>query len=522
MAGWAVTERVTVSTGGFKDSIRHQVLARTPRTHRIGYGVKVETVQYDGRVWCPTVANGTWMARRAGSVYFTGNTTFANGRQIDLDEYEDYHAPRATMLTDAFTHGFYRAQCAANPVLTDLAPLLVLAADPSALFGQPDPVANAEMAHKLLLISNSKTRELLGFTEDDAPAPDEIFERIALARGYVSTDMTSPMLQKLAGEAGITIPLVPVGPANRPNSNLAASGAITATSRVQSRIGSQLSALDRDLMTRLLIASSAAMTRALDRAGAKLSNHATKQEKLVVARVPKYQIAATLGTDRVQAITAASGNPLEGAWTDLEADYMRWGATAQSAALEAIHKSVVNLSTTDRLTIAARLAETLNESWAWTEAALNKLAGQRLFDPDPKHLQGEIDPNLKVPPGLIRESMARAGGLTAIRSGDDGTWVPLTADGNPVGGIATGTLITGVLKDAGGLIEAYIWDYGPGYRARPFEPHQELDGQTFASYDSEVLANNSNWPPFTSYEPGDHEMCQCSAIPTWTFTNEEP
>lgn len=29
---------------------------------------------YNGRVWCPTTANGTWMARRNGYTYFTGNS----------------------------------------------------------------------------------------------------------------------------------------------------------------------------------------------------------------------------------------------------------------------------------------------------------------------------------------------------------------------------------------------------------------------------------------------------------------
>lgn len=33
-----------------------------------------EPVEYTGRVWCPTTANGTWMARRGGVTYWTGNS----------------------------------------------------------------------------------------------------------------------------------------------------------------------------------------------------------------------------------------------------------------------------------------------------------------------------------------------------------------------------------------------------------------------------------------------------------------
>ncbi len=34
----------------------------------------VKRVTYSGQVWCPMVANRTWLARRRGTVYFTGNT----------------------------------------------------------------------------------------------------------------------------------------------------------------------------------------------------------------------------------------------------------------------------------------------------------------------------------------------------------------------------------------------------------------------------------------------------------------
>lgn len=32
---------------------------------------------YDGHIWCPTTSNGTWLARREGTVYFTGNSFMA-------------------------------------------------------------------------------------------------------------------------------------------------------------------------------------------------------------------------------------------------------------------------------------------------------------------------------------------------------------------------------------------------------------------------------------------------------------
>jgi hypothetical protein len=37
---------------------------------------RVQRVAYDGHVWCPRTANQTWLARRNGSVYFTGNSPY--------------------------------------------------------------------------------------------------------------------------------------------------------------------------------------------------------------------------------------------------------------------------------------------------------------------------------------------------------------------------------------------------------------------------------------------------------------
>lgn len=47
-----------------------------------------EIVDYDGLVWCPTTANGTWLARRNGAVYFTGNS-----------EDKAFHAVATTLST---------------------------------------------------------------------------------------------------------------------------------------------------------------------------------------------------------------------------------------------------------------------------------------------------------------------------------------------------------------------------------------------------------------------------------------
>jgi ribonucleoside-triphosphate reductase len=46
--------------------------------HNTTYITRIERVKYKGKVWCPTTKNGTFVARRNGKVFITGNSPFTN------------------------------------------------------------------------------------------------------------------------------------------------------------------------------------------------------------------------------------------------------------------------------------------------------------------------------------------------------------------------------------------------------------------------------------------------------------
>jgi hypothetical protein len=89
LAGHATSLKpnVTVSQDrGGRDYQMQNVRIRSQRNFRPlkgkpGHG-KPQRVTYSGEVWCPTTANGTWLARRRGSVYFTGNSSWM--RDVEL------------------------------------------------------------------------------------------------------------------------------------------------------------------------------------------------------------------------------------------------------------------------------------------------------------------------------------------------------------------------------------------------------------------------------------------------------
>jgi hypothetical protein len=69
LAGYA-----TVLRGHSRGKVRWHSLTIFVKYRQFQPWSKREQRMYGGRIWCPTTRNGTWLARRNGTVYFTGNT----------------------------------------------------------------------------------------------------------------------------------------------------------------------------------------------------------------------------------------------------------------------------------------------------------------------------------------------------------------------------------------------------------------------------------------------------------------
>lgn len=441
-------------------------------------------------------------------------TTFANAEQVDQDAFEDHLEGRCLLLVDALTVGYLRPNLVAKGFDAEEVKSVVVWYDPSALIASPNSEEHADSAWDRLTISNRAYRRATGYAEDDAPDDDELAMRIALS-GDAGPQAVKAAVQRLDPTLEIPeapLPPVPAAPGDTtpaaadttPVDEPAATAATTnghgkvhALARATPNPGMRLMEIDRELRTRLLVAADKTMARALDNA----ANRARARKRSASAKT----MTAAIEPDSL----------LDGAFDGLEEQFMAWGARAQEQALGVVNRLVGGFSTARRDELKLRQAENLAEAWTWMRDTLHDLGLARLADPNPAApLVGEIDPSLSVPPGMVRQAIARAGGAAGLQTQDGGAWITL-ADGGlrPAGGIGTGELVQDALRDEGAGIEAYEWVYGPAFRARPFEPHLALDGIVFENFDSEALANTEGWPEVAFYMPGDHEGCICDVAP---------
>jgi hypothetical protein len=238
LSGRAVTERVSHTSGGFADVDRFQVLTRAPKPMHITNpdvpGVHKRLISYTGTIWCPTVPNGTWMARRHGKTYFTGNTTFANAGVITEDLFRTHIEPKLLVWVEALTVGYlWPAMMEAAGLgvneetgeMPEIPPEIRKCRvwyDASRLVAHTDRSKNASEAHASMTLSDESYLRSLGFTTDDLPGPDEVAMRVRLAQAlnvretiraqdanvmpFYDPNLLRPEVQPGFPEEGVTLP----------------------------------------------------------------------------------------------------------------------------------------------------------------------------------------------------------------------------------------------------------------------------------------------------------------------------
>lgn len=471
-------------------------------------------------------------------------TTYANADQVDEDTWEDYLQPRAEFLVQAITVGYLLSRPALRALPEKVLERLCVWYDADDVIAQPDTSGvNADEMFDRFAIGNEAYRRFRGASEEDAPTPEEILERLALRRSVVTTDLAAALLERLSNEAGVDITAWAVPGAATSSSGppgagaavaaflaglglsvpqppsiraLPASASLLAAVRPDTRAGRRLIGIDRDLRTRLLVAANAAMGRALELAGNRLKNKLSaggSEDRLRAKMLGRDHVAAHMGRT---AVTAALGADVwDVAWQGLGESWLSWTATARDEAITVLSGVVGGLSDVERVALSDRLTLAADDAWGWLSDSMSEVADTRLFNPGAEIAPalGEFDASLTVPPGLIRQAVARAGGAAGLDTSAGGAWVAINPEGGDAGGLAFGQFARETLRSKGAGVEGYEWDYGPGHRSQAFKPHLRLDGKTFVNFDDPVLSNGHGWPPFSFYIPGDHNGCQCDAVP---------
>lgn len=457
------------------------------------------------------------------------STTFSNAERIDQDKFDDHFQPRCVSIADGYCFGFLRPNLADRYTAEDLE-LVEVAYDPSELVRDESMENKADALLAAGAISLAAYRRYKGANETDAPDDNERLRNLVERKAILTGDLVMALFKKVGIDLGLTVSDGKIseegGPVDEidegeeidePEADDAedddeTDDAVTAAARPESDTGHRLMMLDRSMRTRLAGAAEMALARALERAGNKLKTSGPPALRASLRQIPSRRAAAHVGPSLIADAGIAVDDLLEGAWVDLEQQFKQWGNETGDAAIAEINKLAKGRFTKKELAdLKVRQVADIDEAWQWMSSSLDDVARHALFDPlvQAAETLGEIDTASKVPTGLLREALVRAGGATGFQS-RDGVIEPTNKV--PLGGIATGERMLSAAEQAGAAMEGFVWVYGAASR-QSFEPHLRLAGKFFWNFDDHVLRNNGTWPSTSHFYPGDHKGCVCDFSP---------
>lgn len=481
--------------------------------------------------------------------------------QIDASTYRHHIDPLVRIVADSLTEGFLRPALLARGFPEAEVRRVQVWYDAGNITENPNRGEDAKAAYDRGAIGMEPLRQALGFNEADAPSDEEILQMVAFKIG-IDTNTSGLLLQALFGtKETASIQPVPatserVQPEQLPRGEEPTGQPATAETAVPAREPGQASAgadklvrfllaagqpeeaeddwtvdaesgrklmeIDRAERDRLLMAADAALTRALEVAGARIRSKAQKNSasKASVAGFASTRLASKLGREAIAELGLDEEKLVGDGIDALAQKFVRW---VESAILNTIAVVLALLridadsdrgrAITERLTNS--MSGRIDSAWDLFRAAMLKLADEYLYNPHPDQEPGEA-PDVIVPPGLVRGVFAHVGGLHPDTGDIDDEGTPGNAD-RPVGGIALGNDVAEVLADEGAQELGFEWVYGIT-AIRHFEPHKDLNGMRFASWKDPRLEPEPEYAwvgPI--FQPGDHNGCMCDYVPSYAI-----
>ena len=128
------------------------------------------------------------------------NVKYSNAMQIDEALYKAHIEPLMLLIADALTVVYLRPYLIANGYDKDEVARIQVWYDPSQVATRNDRAADADMGFDKMAVSYNTWRRAHGFSEADAPSPEELALRLVINKGMITPELTQTMLEAVAPE----------------------------------------------------------------------------------------------------------------------------------------------------------------------------------------------------------------------------------------------------------------------------------------------------------------------------------
>jgi hypothetical protein len=128
------------------------------------------------------------------------NVKYSNALQIDEALYKAHIEPMMLLICDSLTVVYLRPYLMANGYTESEANRITVWYDPSAVSTRNDRAADADAGYDRMAVSSDTWRRAHGFSDQDAPTPNELALRMMTEKGAMTPELTEAMLAAVAPE----------------------------------------------------------------------------------------------------------------------------------------------------------------------------------------------------------------------------------------------------------------------------------------------------------------------------------
>ena len=128
------------------------------------------------------------------------NVKYSNALQIDEALYKAHIEPMMLLICDSITVVYLRPYLIANGYTESEANRITVWYDPSAVSTRNDRAADADAGYDRMAVSSDTWRRAHGFSDQDAPTPNELALRMMTEKGAMTPELTEAMLAAIAPE----------------------------------------------------------------------------------------------------------------------------------------------------------------------------------------------------------------------------------------------------------------------------------------------------------------------------------
>jgi hypothetical protein len=483
---------------------------------------------------------------------------------VSEDTFNDHIEPLVMVMDDAITAGYFRLAMTQTPDIDqDWARRAIIWHDATRLVRHPDRSQDALQAYDRLALSDEALRDTMGFSSADAPTNDELLIRLLVRQNRLDPTIVAQIIKRMdesiditaikpdqqvadpgaadanpggpdqagghaspapqpqsqsegapqGGQPGVDQPSSPVPPPI----SIAAAVAVGPTKASIQRGNRQFSKIERELTDKLSTAANAHMTRALEKAGARIRTTVgrTASGRAWCAGNSNIHLCFLISNSMIAAAGLDEQMLLNDAWNQLKLEYDQYVEYADKRTIDSM-ASMLKMDSDQFQHLAAQLVNYRDAGWNYLHHQLQRTAMGYLSDSASvleEDIGGDIITTRLVQPSVIKETLARVGGHL-LHSADQQLFDPTVSVRVPQTGLTTGPAVSDELRSNGLSIESYTWVHG--FTPSPFDPHLELDGVEFTSWTDSILANDGDFPDGDFFIPGDHDGCSCDFSINWS------